>query len=90
MRLTVQQQRLDAVLAAACRLSRSEAQRLIAAGLVKLNHVPNTHSDAKLTEGDLISARGYGRIRVEAFGGETRRGRQVVSVFKYGGNGKNS
>ena len=29
LRLTVQQERLDAVLAAACRLSRSEAQRLI-------------------------------------------------------------
>ena len=88
LRLTVQQQRLDAVLAAACRLSRSEAQKLIAAGLVKLNHVVNTHTDAKLSEGDLISARGYGRIRVDAFGGETRRGRLVVSVFKYGGNGK--
>ncbi len=88
MRLTVQQERLDAVLAAACRLSRSEAQKLIAAGLVKLNHAVNTHSDAKLGEGDLISARGYGRIRVDAFGGETRRGRQVVTVFKYGGSGK--
>ena len=84
MRLTVQQERLDAVLAAACRLSRSEAQRLIGAGLVKLNHVPNTHADAHLSEGDLISARGYGRVRVVAFQGESRRGRQVVQVFKYG------
>ena len=84
LRLTVQQERLDAVLAAACRLSRSEAQRLIGAGLVKLNHVPNTHADAHLAEGDLISARGYGRVRVVAFQGESRRGRQVVQVFKYG------
>lgn len=85
LRLTVQQQRLDAVLAAACRLSRSEAQRLIAAGLVKLNHVPQLRPDARLSEGDLISARGYGRIRVTAFQGESRRGRQVVQVFRYGG-----
>ena len=84
LRLTVQQERLDAVLAAACRLSRSEAQRLIGAGLVKLNHVPNTHADAHLSEGDLISARGYGRVRAVAFQGESRRGRQVVQVFKYG------
>ena len=88
MRLTVQQERLDAVLAAACRLSRSEAQRLIAAGLVKLNHAVNTHTDAKLVEGDLISARGHGRVRVDAFQGESRRGRLIVNVFKYGGNGK--
>ena len=85
LRLTVQQPRLDAVLAAACRLSRSEAQRLIAAGLVKLNHVPQLRPDARLEEGDLISARGYGRVRVTAFQGESRRGRQVVEVFRYGG-----
>ncbi len=85
LRLTVQQQRLDAVLAAACRLSRSEAQRLIVAGLVKLNHVPQLRPDARLSEGDLISARGYGRVKVTAFQGESRRGRQVVQVFCYGG-----
>ena len=84
LRLTVQQLRLDAVLAAACRLSRSEAQRLIAAGLVKLNHVPQLRPDARLAEGDLISARGYGRLRVTALQGESRRGRQVVQVFRYG------
>ena len=84
MRVTVQQERLDALLAAACRLSRAEAQRLIAAGLVKLNHEPNLHADARLAEGDLISARGYGRVQVRAFEGESRRGRRVVTVFRYG------
>jgi RNA-binding protein YlmH len=89
LRLTVQQQRLDAVLAAACRLSRAEAQRLIAAGLVKLNHAPQTRADARIGEGDLISARGYGRVRVTAFQGESRRGRQIVQVFRYGEPRKN-
>ncbi len=84
LRLTVQQPRLDAVLAAACRLSRSEAQRLIAGGSVKLNHVQCLRGDAKLSEGDLISARGYGRVRLDAFAGESRRGRLVVEAFKYG------
>lgn len=84
LRLTVPQERLDAVVAAACGLSRAEAQRLIAAGLVKLNHVPCLRPDARLSEADLISARGYGRIRVTAFQGQTRRGRRVVRVFRYG------
>ena len=83
-RLTVQQQRLDAVTAAACDLSRSEAQRLIAGGLVKLNHVPCLRPDARLSEGDLISVRGHGRVRVTEFSGQSRRGRQVVQVFRYG------
>ena len=84
LRLTVQQERLDAVTAAAYRLSRSEAQRLISAGLVKLNHAPTLRCDAKLAAGDLISVRGHGRARVTEFQGESRRGRRVVQVFRYG------
>ncbi|MBQ6325386.1 MAG: RNA-binding protein [Clostridia bacterium] len=84
LRVTVQNERLDALLAAGQRLSRSEAQRLVAAGLVKLNHVPCLRPDARVSEGDLISARGYGRLRVEAFMGESRRGRLVVALFRYG------
>lgn len=84
LRITVQNERLDAVLAAGYKLSRAEAQRLIAAGLVKLNHVPQLHCDARIDQGDLISARGYGRLKVEAFQGETRKGRHAVALFKYG------
>ena len=84
VRVTVQNARLDAVLAAGWGLSRSEAQRLISAGLVKLNHAPNLHADARVGEGDLISARGHGRLRVLSEAGESRRGRQVLMLFVYG------
>ena len=84
MRVTVQNPRLDAVLAAGYRLSRSEAQRCIAAGLVKLNHMPNLHTDARVEAGDLISARGYGRLKVLSEAGESRRGRLILMLFKYG------
>jgi RNA-binding protein YlmH len=84
MRITVQNMRLDAVLAAGCKLSRSEAQKLINAGLVKLNHIVQIKSDARIEHGDLISARGYGRMKVEDMQGETRKGRQGVVIFRYG------
>ena len=84
MRVTVQNERMDAILAAGCRLSRSEAQKLIAAGLVKLNHGVQMKGDARVQEGDLISARGYGRIKVQEMQGETRKGRQGILLFKYG------
>ena len=84
LRVTVQNPRLDAVLAAGYHLSRAEAQKLIAAGLVKLNHAPNLHTDARLAEGDLISARGYGRLKLVAISGESRRGRLILHLFKYG------
>lgn len=84
LRVTVQQPRLDAVLAAGYDLSRAQAQKLVAAGLVKLNHVPNLHTDAQVSVGDLISARGYGRLKVLDAPGQSRRGREVLVLFRYG------
>ena len=84
IRVTVQTLRLDAVLAAGWKLSRAEAQRLISAGLVKLNHVPELRGDARVEAGSLLSARGYGRLRVDEVQGETRHGRTGVVLFRYG------
>ena len=84
VRETVASERLDAVLAAGYNLSRAEAQRLVCSGLVKLNHVVETRTDAHLSAGDLLSARGYGRLRVLEFPGMTRRGRYAVILFRYG------
>ena len=84
LRVTVQNLRLDAVLAAGYKLSRSEAQRLISAGLVKLNHIPEERGDVRVVEGSLISARGYGRLRIDEVQGETKKGRIGVVLFRYG------
>ena len=85
LRVTVSSFRLDAVLAAGLKLSRSEAQRLIGSGLVKRNHLEELRGDAHLEEGDLLSVRGHGRMRVEGFEGLTRKGRQAVRLFRYTG-----
>ena len=85
LRVTVSSFRLDAVLAAGLKLSRSEAQRLIESGQVKRNHVEILRGDAHLEEGDLLSVRGHGRMRVEGFEGLTRKGRQAVRLFRYTG-----
>ena len=84
MRVTVTSQRLDAVLAAGYHLSRTEAQRLVQGGLVKLNHAVNLRPDAHVEAGDLISARGHGRLSVTGVVGETRRGRLAMALFRYG------
>ena len=83
-RATVQALRLDAVLAAGFRLSRAEAQRLVRAGLVKRNHAPELRPDVRVDAGDLISARGHGRLRVDEIQGETRKGRVGLALFRYG------
>lgn len=85
LRATVSSPRMDAVIAAGLKLSRGEAQRLIEGGLVKRNHIEELRGDMHLQEGDLLSVRGYGRMRVEGFDGITRKGRQAVRLFRYTG-----
>jgi len=84
LRETVSATRLDAVIAAGYSLSREKAQKLIDQGLVKLNHVECVRMDARLAEGDLISVRGYGRMRLTELMGETRKGRVAIRLFRYG------
>lgn len=85
LRVTVSSPRLDAILAAGLKLSRSEAQRLIDARLVKRNHAEALRGDVHLEIGDLLSVRGHGRMRVEGLDGLTRKGRHAVRLFKYTG-----
>ena len=85
LRVTVSSPRLDAVIAAGLKLSRGEAQKLISGGFVKRNHAEELRGDIHLEEGDLLSVRGHGRMRVEGFEGITRKGRQAVRLFRYTG-----
>ncbi len=85
MRITLASHRLDAFVSAGYDISRSEAQRLITAGLVKLNHAPEARTDTGVNAGDLISVRGHGRMKIEEMLGQTRRGRLAAQVFRYGG-----
>ena len=81
---TVPSERLDAVLAAACDLSRQKAQEMIRAELVKVDHAVETRLDARLQEGSLVSARGLGRFRLREVTGLTRKGRVGLRLFVYG------
>ena len=76
--------RLDAVLAAAYKLSRNESAEVIRAGLVKLDHIPCERIDAQVSEGALLSLRGRGRIRLQSVNGLTRKQRIGVTFFRFG------
>lgn len=75
--------RLDAVLACAYRLSRSEAAECIRAGLVKVDHLPCERVDCALREGAILSVRGRGRVRLQTVGGITRKQRIGITLFRY-------
>ena len=75
--------RLDAVLAAAYHLSRSEAASAIRSGLVKVNHLPEERTDIPLAEDTLLSLKGKGRVRFVRINGETRKQRIGITLFRY-------
>lgn len=85
IRITVLSERMDAVIASGLRLSRSEAQKLISAGMVKRNHIEELRGDIHMEAGDLLSIRGHGRMRISAIEGFTRKGRLSMRLFKYTG-----
>ncbi len=79
---TVASERLDCIISLVTKTSREKAKIMINSGLVGVNHVPEMRSDAQLSEGDLLSVRGYGRFKVVEMGGLTRKGRNRVVVHK--------
>ncbi len=80
---TVSSMRLDAVAALCAGVSRAKAAELICQGLVSLNFEVAESVSARVSEGDLISVRGFGRTRLERTGGTTRKGRIAVTLLRY-------
>lgn len=72
--------RLDAVLSAVFSISRKKAQSLIAQKLVKLNWKTVEEPAAECYEGDMISARRFGRCKIIGVMGETRKNKLRIRV----------
>lgn len=75
--------RLDSAITAAFGLSRAKALEAIQAGKVALNWEPCDKPDKTVSEGDVLSMRGYGRADVQAIVGQTRKGRIAVSIRRF-------
>jgi len=80
---TVASLRLDAVLAEALRCSRGAAAELLAQGLVQLRHGEVRDGAVKVRQGDIISVRGKGRVKLLQAGEATRKGRIWVTIGHY-------
>lgn len=80
--LTLSSFRLDNVLSSAGRISRSKAQQLIKGGVVKVNWRIEEQPSFPVEEGDVISARGIGRIKILSIGDKTKKDRWRMTVGK--------
>ena len=83
LKTVVASMRLDAVVGGCVNLSRSKCASLIEHEKVSVNHRLITECSLKVSEGDLLSVRGFGRFIVTSLEGETRSGRLHLSLKKY-------
>ena len=80
---TVASVRLDKLLALAFNASRSSLTGLIEGGKVFVNGKLVTSNGYEPKEGDLISVRGMGRFRFRETGGQSKKGRESVILWRY-------
>ncbi|MGZ4135437.1 MAG: YlmH family RNA-binding protein [Tumebacillaceae bacterium] len=80
---TVMSLRLDAVASDAFGMSRSKVVDPIKSGKLQLNWQTTENPATPVEEGDVISLRGHGRIKILEVGGQSRKGRTILKVGKY-------
>ena len=80
---TVASVRLDKLLALAFNASRSSLTGLIEGGKDFVNGKLVTSNGYEPKEGDLISVRGMGRFRFRETGGQSKKGREYVILWRY-------
>lgn len=83
IRFNVPSERLDAVVAAFTKLSRTKAQNLFSQKLVFVNSRSTEDVSARLKEGDVLNVRGYGKAIYDGVDGASRKGRLYVVMRKY-------
>lgn len=83
IRDTVSSLRLDAVCSTGFRMARGKAAALIESGRVQLNWRECTKPDRTVSEGDTVSARGFGKFELTEVGALTKKGRIPITVQCY-------
>lgn len=83
MTATVASLRLDCVISAALRVSREKAAALIRSGSVSVNHGITESVSENISEGSILSVRGYGRFILSEIGGSTKKDRTHITIKKY-------
>ena len=83
VRDTVPSLRLDGIVSSGFSISRGKAADYIAAGKCELNYAPCMKGDKQAAEGDVITIRGLGKIRLETIGGSTKKGRIAIEITRF-------
>lgn len=80
---TVASARFDCVVSALVGLSREKAQTAIRSGIAELDYFVEERPDRNVSEGSIISVRGYGKFVVTELSEHTKKGRLRLKANKY-------
>jgi RNA-binding protein YlmH len=80
---TVMSLRVDAVAGEAFGLSRTKVTEPIKGGKLQLNWQVIDNPAMSVEEGDVISLRGFGRVKILEVGGLSKKGRTYIKIGKY-------
>ena len=83
VRVQVASVRTDAVCAHLFRLSRGDTQELIRQGRVAVDDRVLTKSDHQLSEGEVLSVRGFGRAKIRGVESVSKKGKLNLLVELY-------
>ena len=83
IKTTVASLRVDAIVSCGIGVSREISSKLIQTQKVKLNHKLLENASKKISEGDILSIRGYGRLELVSILGETRKDRVRIILKRY-------
>lgn len=72
--------RIDSLISAAFNISRNLASSMLESNKIKTNYLEISKRDYLLNEGDLISVRGYGRIKITKILNRTKKNKQRVEI----------
>lgn len=78
--LTIPSLRIDAVVAHVFNISRTRAKSLVEHALVRLNFAVITRPDVEVDLHDILSVRGFGRLRIQAILGTTKKEKLRVTA----------
>lgn len=78
--VTVSSLRADALVAEMYHISRKHAKELFNANKIQLNWMILERADFELAVYDMLSVRGYGRLRLDALSGTSKKGKLKVTI----------
>lgn len=74
--------RLDVFIASCLNLGRDKAQKLILNNRVKLNWTEMDKVNINIEQNDMVSIRGFGRIKYDSIISRSKKNKYIVKVFK--------